>query len=185
VAFSVSAIDEVDGAVTPVCTPASGTAFPPGMTTVSCTASDSHGNAATKSFGVTVTFAPTGAQCLGSPGHVILQPIDLSGSSVFKGGSTVPAKFRVCDANDVSVGPPTVVVDRFRLYGTFTGTLSQNVNEELSVESTGPDSNVRWSSADQQWVFNINTKGLKTGISYVYRIYLSDGTFIPFQFGLK
>ena len=42
--FSASATDTVDGVVAATCTPASGTTFPLGATTVSCTAADAHGN---------------------------------------------------------------------------------------------------------------------------------------------
>ncbi|BCX04647.1 MAG: hypothetical protein KatS3mg053_2585 [Candidatus Roseilinea sp.] len=57
VSFSATAKDAVDGAVTPSCTPRSGSLFPVGSTTVSCSASDRSGNAATGSFTVLVTYA--------------------------------------------------------------------------------------------------------------------------------
>jgi hypothetical protein len=54
----------------------------------------------------------SGGLCLGDLGHSILQPINASGTmSVFKLGSTVPTKFRVCDANGVSVSPPPLRPD--------------------------------------------------------------------------
>jgi hypothetical protein len=61
VTFTVAANDPVDGTVTPICTPASGFGFPVGTTTVSCTATDPHGNSASASFAVAVTdtTAPT------------------------------------------------------------------------------------------------------------------------------
>lgn len=54
VSYSVSATDLVDGNVEPVCAPANGT-FAVGTTTVSCTATDAHGNTARGSFHVVVT----------------------------------------------------------------------------------------------------------------------------------
>src|SRR5256712_4872479 len=54
VTYSVSASDIVDGALVPSCAPASGSIFPLGMTTVSCSVSDAAGNAATGAFIVTV-----------------------------------------------------------------------------------------------------------------------------------
>ncbi len=44
--------------VTTICTPASGSAFPQGTTTVSCTATDASGNNATCSFTLTVNIPP-------------------------------------------------------------------------------------------------------------------------------
>jgi len=46
---------------------------------------------------------PAGTSCLGSPGHQILAPIRADGTRTFEAGNHVPAKFRVCDANGVSV----------------------------------------------------------------------------------
>jgi phosphatidylglycerophosphate synthase len=45
----------LDGAVTTTCTPASGSTFPIGATTVTCSATDAHGNHSAASFTVTVT----------------------------------------------------------------------------------------------------------------------------------
>ena len=54
VAFSVSASDPDDAATTAVCVPASGSVFPIGVTTVTCTSSDTHGNVGAGSIMVTV-----------------------------------------------------------------------------------------------------------------------------------
>jgi hypothetical protein len=55
----VSASDTEDGAITPNCTPASGTTFSVGNTTVTCTATDSDGAVTTKVFPVMVTKSAT------------------------------------------------------------------------------------------------------------------------------
>jgi hypothetical protein len=54
VTYSVSAVDLVDGSRPVTCSPASGSTFPIGMTTVQCSASDTHTNTANGSFTVTV-----------------------------------------------------------------------------------------------------------------------------------
>src|SRR5207248_9710325 len=56
VTFTVTAIDAVDGPITPTCTPGSGSTFAPGTTTVTCTTTDAHHNTSTKTFTVTVYF---------------------------------------------------------------------------------------------------------------------------------
>ena len=63
VTFTATAVDSVSGLVTVSCSPASGSTFPIGLTTVTCSASDSAGNPATGSFTVTVD--------LGTPSLVI------------------------------------------------------------------------------------------------------------------
>ena len=55
VTFSASASDLVDGSIPITCTPASGSTFPLGTTTVTCSATDKTGNEASGSFKVTVT----------------------------------------------------------------------------------------------------------------------------------
>jgi len=128
---------------------------------------------------LTITYASTG-MCFGDAGHQILQPINADGSSVFKQGSTVPAKFRVCDANGNSIGTADVVAS-FKLVRT---TASAGALDE-SVVSTTPDTDFRWSATDQQWIFNMGSKSLKANTTYYYDITLKDGTHILFNFGLK
>jgi len=126
-----------------------------------------------------IMYASSG-MCLSEPGHAVLQPINADGSSVFKQGSTVPAKFRVCDANGNSVGTSGVVAS-FKLVRT---TASAGALDE-SVVSTTPDTDFRWSATDQQWIFNMGSKSLKANTTYYYDITLKDGTHILFNFGLK
>lgn len=57
VPFSVHASDAIDPAPVLSCTPASGATFPIGTTTVTCTATDASGNAASAIFAVTVRGA--------------------------------------------------------------------------------------------------------------------------------
>ena len=52
--FSASAIDVLDGAIATLCSPASGSPFAFGPTTVNCAATDTHGNHGSASFIVTV-----------------------------------------------------------------------------------------------------------------------------------
>jgi len=52
--YTVTAIDNCDGPVTPSCSPPPGTAFPKGTTTVTCTAKDSLNNQSSCSFPVTI-----------------------------------------------------------------------------------------------------------------------------------
>jgi hypothetical protein len=176
---SAGATDAMSGVASQSCDPVITSSVGIGKT-VQCTAADNAGNSASAPATYSVIYA-VGGLCLGSPGHQILQPINSDGTSVFKKGSTSPAKFRVCDANGASIGTSGVVFS-FRLTMSTNGTIS-NIDE--AVISTTPDSAFRWSGSDQQWIFNINTKNLIASRTYLYRITLNDGTFIDFQFGLK
>jgi hypothetical protein len=57
VTFSATATDAVDGDVPVACAPLSGALFPIGTTTVTCSATDAHGNTANGSFAVIVRSA--------------------------------------------------------------------------------------------------------------------------------
>jgi hypothetical protein len=146
-----------------------------GSKTVACTATDNAGNSATGSGGYSVIYAAAG-MCLGAAGHSILDPMSASGPNVVKQKSTVPAKFRVCDANGVSIGTPGVVSGFAAVSGTGVPT---------PIESTTPHTAFRWSPLDQQWIFNISTKSLAAGQTYVFTIGLNDGSAIPFSLTLR
>jgi hypothetical protein len=94
VAYTAPAFtDAVDGAIAAHCTPASGSKFAPGKTTVTCTASDAHGNAGAASLTIWVQYqAPT-------DGTFFLKPIRSDGSSVFRVGRAVPVKFQLTGAS--------------------------------------------------------------------------------------
>ena len=127
---------------------------------------------------LTVSAYATAGNCDGAPGHQILPPIATDGSSVFQLGSTVPAKFRVCNAKGQSIGTPGVVSSFLLVQAGGT-----TVNEP--VTTTTPHTTFRWDQTNQQWIFNITTEGMQAGITYVYQIMLNDNSSITFQFGLK
>jgi hypothetical protein len=90
VTFAVAGSDVVDGALAPTCTPPSGSFFPVGTTTVTCTATDAAGNTGSGSFELTVTpyvgprptNPPTSTMDPGSPPeHSSLPLILLLGSA--------------------------------------------------------------------------------------------------------
>jgi hypothetical protein len=145
------------------------------------TAADNAGNGANATVGYQIRYASTGS-CYGDPGHQILQPIAPAGTSVFRQGSTIPAKFRVCDVNGRPVGTAGVVTG-FSLVGTVAGTAVSTVN--ATVDSSNPDTQFRWDATGQQWIFNISTQQLSAGLTYIFQIALNDSSTIDFQFGLR
>lgn len=74
-------------------------------------------------------------------------------------------------------------MSNFALTQIIAGTTATSVDE--TVTATNTDTVFRWDSTAQQWIFNISTKSLAAGNTYVYAIKLNDGTAIRFQFGLK
>ena len=104
VSFTVSATDNVDPGPTVTCSPASGSTFTIGATTVSCTASDGSGNWSDGSFDVTVQSLPPNTP---QGVDVVVTPVDAT-----SGGSSVTIRFaEVTVEGDTtlstsSTGPP-------------------------------------------------------------------------------
>jgi hypothetical protein len=154
----------------------------PGANRFTVHASDRVGNATHATIDYQVRYQPAGTMCHGAPGHQILQPIRADGSSVFKQRSTIPAKFRVCDANGFSIGTQGVV-SGFRLVAKIVGTVTTTIDED--VISNTPDTVFRWDAGERQWIFNISNDNRQTNATYVYRIELNDGSPIEFRYGLR
>jgi hypothetical protein len=122
-------------------------------------------------------------------GGVILPPINSDGSSVYprKGGSTIPVKFRVCNASGMAISNSSAV------FSGTTGTLTMlsavrgtidNVNESSATDV--PDAAFRWDASGQQWIFNMGTSNLTAGQTYSFRINLAYGpASIIFVVGVK
>jgi hypothetical protein len=154
VGYVASAMDNVDGAITPTCAPASGSTFPLGTTPVTCTATDAAGNTGSASFdvavvdttgpaisglsnltveaqdssGATVTFAPTATDLVDGPRPVSCSPP--SGSTFSIGTDSVS-----CTSQDAT-GNTT--------FGTFDVIVEDTTDPvltlpaDITAEATGP-----------------------------------------------
>ena len=164
-----SAMDIVDGAVAANCDKASGSVFPLGVTTVTCTATDKAGNVGTEKFTVTVTAAWSN----------VLQPVNADGSSIFKLGSTVPVKFQLTGA---SAGITNLSA---RLYLQRLGAGATGTSLEAISTSNATIGNLfRHDATSGQYIFNLNTKTLSAG-TYQLRIDMGDGAVRTVNISLK
>jgi len=147
-----NAVDALDGPRPVSCAPASGFQFPPGKTTVTCTAADAHGNPAGATFTVWVQYqAP-------SDGTFFLQPINPDNTSIFKKGSTVPVKFRLHGA---SAGISNLVA-RLSVAKVSNGIEGTSV-EAVSTSAADAGNMFRSDGSGGQYIFNLSTKSLATG----------------------
>jgi hypothetical protein len=121
------------------------------------------------------------------PGGVVLPPLNSDGSSVYprKGGSTIPVKFRVCNASGVPISNPAAVFAptgaTLTMLSAVRGTI--DVVNEAGVTDV-PDVAFRFSG--DQWIFNLATTNLTAGQTYTFRINLAYGpASITFMVGVK
>ena len=114
--------------------------------------------------------------CVGDPGHVVLPPLNPNATVQVKKNSTVPVRFRVCNAFHLPVGW-IPVVSHFYFMGNTAG-------------ATTPVSEITDCPFDFElhnlwWEYELKTKSLTSGKTYYYRIALNDGTVIDFSFKVK
>ena len=130
VTYTATAEDDVDGPVDVSCTPASGSTFPLGETTVECSATDEAGNEATGSFKVTVTKpADTTAPVLTLPDDKTVEATSADGAEVTY---TATAEDDVDGPVDVSCTPASG--STFPLGET---TVECSATDEAGNEATG------------------------------------------------
>ncbi len=102
---SPSTSDIVDGAGVAVCSPVSGSLFAPGNTTVTCTASDSHGNTSSITFNVHINFNPPKPGLTGFGGaHILVtggEVIDLACNMIVNAFGTTVKFHNLCDLQAV------------------------------------------------------------------------------------
>jgi hypothetical protein len=163
ITYAATATDSVDPNPSVTCAPASGSPFPLGSTSVTCTATDATGNHATGTFAVKIGL-PTWSG--------ILQPINTDGSSIFKAGSTVPIKFQLVIPASLGGGYVSDAVAKLT-YGKIANTVEGNTMEAISTASSTSGNLFRYDSTANQYVFNLATKGLTTG-TYVLHIDIGD-----------
>jgi hypothetical protein len=156
--------DAVDGPGTANCTPASGTTFAVGSTTVTCNATDDAGNNATPTtFKVNVSYGWSN----------FLQPINVppATQSIFKMGSTVPVKFQLTGASS------GITDGTFYLKYAYTGS-GDNNGEMESVATTTGTTGTMFRYSEGQYIYNWSTKGIVTKPgNYELRVYTdANGT---------
>ena len=140
-----TANDDVDGLLTPVCTPASGSSFAVGSTEVSCTATDAHGNSASTTFSIVVTdtTAPdlsvadvVGVEATGPDGAAVTY--DASAADLVDGSVAVTCV--PVSGSTFALGLTTVSCSATDAHGnTGSATFTVEVVDTTAPELTVPD----------------------------------------------
>ncbi len=167
--YSASANDIVDGPVAVICSPASGSLFVPGTTTVNCSASDAHSNTATGSFTVSVKFQLKG----------FYAPVDMNGVfNVVKGGSTVPLKFEVFAGDELTATSAILSFTQTKIACDLSA-----ANDDVEIVTTGGTS-LRYDATAGQFIQNWQTPK-SAGSCYRVTMTTQDGSSLIALFKLK
>jgi Ca2+-binding RTX toxin-like protein len=136
VTFVVTATDAVDGTRTPSCSHASESAFPIGITTVTCSASDSGGRSASLAFPVVVTQQglPPGAPTLSVPGEATLEATASTGAS----GASLAVTAATSDGAPLSPVCTPALASTFPLGVTTVSCTATDTAKGLSITRSFP-----------------------------------------------
>jgi hypothetical protein len=146
VSYASSAVDLVDGSVPTSCSTPSGSTFPLGVTTVTCSASDAHGNVGNASFDVAVVDSTPPALTL--PGTITTEATSAAGAVVdytatasdIVDGAVTPTCSTPSGAT-FAVGSTTVTCTAADVRGnTSTGSFAVNVVDTTAPTLTVPGS---------------------------------------------
>lgn len=157
VSYQATAHDGRDGDVAVTCSTPSGSQFPVGATTVTCSAADSSGNVAQGSFAVRVTYAWSD----------LLFPLDPSGDNRFPAGLVLPVRFSLRGA---SAGIRDLAADLLvaRVVSGVPGP------EQPARSFLGLTPRFVYEPLTRQYIFLWATRGLARG-DYQLRVALGDG----------
>lgn len=169
VTYDATAHDNSDPSPSVSCTPASGTLFPIGKTTVSCVATDATGNTANGTFSVTVAYDFLGFfSPIGNPPVVNLA----------KAGSAVPVKFSLVGDKGLQILAPGSPVSQVITCGTGVG--STVVDET----ATAGKSELSYDPLTDEYTYVWKTDKAWDGSCRLLMVTLKDGSmhFASFQF---
>ena len=159
--YSASANDLVDGSVSVSCSPASGSAFAVGSTTVACEATDAASNKATGGFKVNVSYNFGGFRSPIDGGDVL---------NVAKAGSTIPVKFSLNGDQGLSIwlngAAPTAK-------SFICTSASQDAVEETSTATT---SGLKYDALADQYIYNWKTSTAYANTCQQLVVRLADGS---------
>ena len=153
-----------------------------GAKSVNCTATDNAGNSNSATVAYKVIYRFDG----------FLQPINDTAhttfcgnpcvASIFKGGSTVPVKFQLKDANGNVVQSASLPQWLTPVKGSST---SAAIDESIFSDPATSGTTYRWDSTGPQYIYNWGTKGFTTGFFWRIGVTLDDGQTYYVYIGLK
>ena len=146
-----TATDDTDPSPSVACDPSSGSTFPLGATTVTCTATDNAGNEAHDTFTVLVVQEPAAPALVGTWQRPLADAVP---ALVGHAGRTIPLKLVVMAGSDTQ-GPDDIAAPTLGLESLSTCTANADGLETSAGQAFG------WQNGS--WQLNLDTSGLGSG----------------------
>lgn len=173
-----TATDAVSGVASCTVTVTGGLANGVGTFSFTATAVDVAGNTSSQTGTFKVVYRFDGfLQPINDTAHQVDQA-----TSIFKGGSTVPAKLQLKRADGTIVAATTAPTWLAPVKGSAT---TAAVDESVYAESATSGSTYRWDATAQQYLYNWSTKGASTGFYHRIGVRLDDGQTYYVNIGLR
>jgi len=147
------------------------TAYPQGTTRV---------DLVDKTNGQEVVIATKQASEIANTFGGFMQPINSDGSSIFKSGSTVPVKFQLRAPSGTYITDAVAKISYTKITDSVLGTYTEPAS--TSAATTG--NLFRYDSSNNQYIFNLSTKGLAKG-TYMLQVSFESGTSQYIRISLK
>lgn len=141
-----------------------------GSYTITYTATDSSENSSSATRTVNVRYNYS----------LVTKQIKDDGSSVFKAGSTIPIKIQLKNINGDYISTAIAKISLTKIDNDTLGEINELVEE---VSSTSGNL-FRYDEKNNQYIYNLNTKGLDKG-TYELKVILDDGNAYSVQIGLR
>jgi len=172
--YVATATDDVDGNVPVECSPASGTTFPLGTTSVNCSATDQAGNQATGSFNVNVLY-----DFGNGSGGGFAEPVTDSALNQVKAGSGVPVKFGL--GGDLGLDIFAAGYPSSRKISCDTQAVIDPIEQTVAVSSSG----LKYDATTAQYIYSWKTEKAWANTCRQLVIKLKDGSEHPVNFKFK
>jgi hypothetical protein len=146
------------------------------------TATDNAGNTTRQTGSYRVIYnVPAGQAFFLQPINDTAHMLTLN-TSIFKGGSTIPAKFQLRDAAGNVVQANSVPIWESPVPGN---PITAPVNESAYAAGGDTASTFRWDASGQQYIYNWSTNGVRPGYYYRIGARLDDGQTYYVNIGLR
>jgi hypothetical protein len=109
-------------------------------------------------------------------------PVLNNGAGIYQAKSTIPFKFRLTTCSGATPPPVTATIEVLPFASTIVGTVDVGTVQGLRAD-TGTTYN--YDSKGNQYIFNLGTKNLTAGASYLVRTRVSDGSVHDVVISLK